>query len=330
MPTYTPNYSFEQPQVGGDFNVWGGKINTVLGQIDTEIKTRADAIATINSTMTGLSTTYVKLDGTVAMTGLLTIPTTTPTANGHVISLNYLNTTLNSYALKASPALTGTPTAPTAAVDTNTTQIATTAYVVGQGYLKAATASSTYAPLASPDLTGTPTAPTAAGGTNTTQIATTAFVTAAIAAGGSAPTTLAVSSDQSKTNNTFTLIPGLDFAMEANAVYVFEGFFTVNCPSTQGIKLGIGATATAAWGSANTHSISTSNPTQLTSIPLSTAPGTLFTTTSAITNGLFAVRGMIKAGATPGNLQFFHAQSATGATAAIIRAGSMLRITKTA
>jgi hypothetical protein len=33
---------------------------------------------------------------------------------------------------KASPALTGTPTAPTAAVNTNTTQIATTAYVVSQ------------------------------------------------------------------------------------------------------------------------------------------------------------------------------------------------------
>lgn len=46
-----------------------------------------------------------------------------------------------------SPALTGTPTAPTAAADTNTTQIATTAYVVGQGYLKSSTAASTYQPL---------------------------------------------------------------------------------------------------------------------------------------------------------------------------------------
>lgn len=70
----------------------------------------------------------------------------------------------------ASPALTGTPTAPTAAVDTNTTQLATTAYVIGQGYLKSATASSTYltqttasttyAPLASPTFTGTVTSPT--------------------------------------------------------------------------------------------------------------------------------------------------------------------------
>lgn len=44
----------------------------------------------------------------------------------------------------ASPTFTGTPAAPTAAVDTNTTQIATTQYVVGQGYLKSSTASTTY------------------------------------------------------------------------------------------------------------------------------------------------------------------------------------------
>lgn len=45
---------------------------------------------------------------------------------------NYATTVTNSLALKAplaSPALTGTPTAPTAAADTNTTQVATTAYV---------------------------------------------------------------------------------------------------------------------------------------------------------------------------------------------------------
>lgn len=69
-----------------------------------------------------------------------------------------------------SPALTGTPTAPTAAGGTNTTQIATTAFV--------ATNSTNYAPLASPALTGTPTAPTAAAGTSSTQLATTAFVAA--------------------------------------------------------------------------------------------------------------------------------------------------------
>jgi hypothetical protein len=56
-------------------------------------------------------------------------------------------TAASTYAPLASPTFTGTPLSTTAAVDTNTTQIATTAYVVGQGYLKSGTASSTYATL---------------------------------------------------------------------------------------------------------------------------------------------------------------------------------------
>lgn len=100
----------------------------------------------------------------------------------------------------ASPAFTGTPTAPTATVDTNSTRIATTAFVLGQAASAspamdgsaAAGASTRYAradhvhpsdtsraPLASPAFTGTPTAPTAAAGDDSTQIATTAFVAAA-------------------------------------------------------------------------------------------------------------------------------------------------------
>lgn len=106
-------------------------------------------------------------------------------------------TALNLKANLAGPALTGTPTSTTAAVDTNTTQIATTAFVLGQSASAtplidgvAAVGSSTRfargdhvhptdtsrAPLASPTLTGVPAAPTAAVDTNTTQLATTAFV----------------------------------------------------------------------------------------------------------------------------------------------------------
>ena len=81
-----------------------------------------------------------------------------------------------SVALLASPAFTGTPTVPTAAAGTNTTQAASTAFVN--------TALTPYAPLASPALIGTPTAPTATTGTNTTQIATTAFVLANGGSGG--------------------------------------------------------------------------------------------------------------------------------------------------
>jgi hypothetical protein len=78
----------------------------------------------------------------------------------------------------ASPEFTGIPIAPTASAGTNTTQLATTAFVA-----------TSFAPLASPALTGTPTAPTAATVTNNTQIATTAFVTEKIAATPSGITT---------------------------------------------------------------------------------------------------------------------------------------------
>jgi hypothetical protein len=103
-------------------------------------------------------------------------------------------------ALLASPALTGTPTAPTAAPSTSNTQLATCAFVMaaiatGGGVLtfngRAGAVTLTAADvsavggalLASPALTGSPTAPTAGPGTNTTQLATCAFVAAAVSAG---------------------------------------------------------------------------------------------------------------------------------------------------
>ena len=69
---------------------------------------------------------------------------------------------LNAKAPLASPNFTGIPLAPTASAGTNTTQVATTAFV--QGILNG------------PTFTGVPAAPTASAGTNTTQLATTAYV----------------------------------------------------------------------------------------------------------------------------------------------------------
>jgi hypothetical protein len=80
----------------------------------------------------------------------------------------------------ASPTFTGTPLAPTAAVDTSTTQLATTAFVINQGYIKSAYAFSTYAPLVSPALAGNPTATTQSLGDSSAKLATTAFVSTAV------------------------------------------------------------------------------------------------------------------------------------------------------
>ena len=114
----------------------------------------------------------------------------------------------------ASPAFTGTPSAPTAPLGTNTTQIATMAAIkaaidnliasapgtldtldelaaaLGDDANFAATVTTALAgkaSLASPAFTNTPTAPTATLGTNTTQLATTAFTQQAVAAGALPP-----------------------------------------------------------------------------------------------------------------------------------------------
>ena len=79
----------------------------------------------------------------------------------------------------ASPALTGSPTAPTQAAGDNSTKLSTTAYAdsaVGVETSRATTAEAILAPKASPALTGSPTAPTQAAADNSTKIATTSYV----------------------------------------------------------------------------------------------------------------------------------------------------------
>ena len=81
----------------------------------------------------------------------------------------------------ASPAFSGTPTAPTQAALDNSTKLATTAYTdsaVAVEKTRAQGAEALLAPLASPALTGTPTAPTPATSDNSTKLATTAWVNA--------------------------------------------------------------------------------------------------------------------------------------------------------
>jgi len=174
------------------------------GDVSSNTSTSVDSEVVLFSGTGGKTVKRATISGLAKLTsGVLSAATAgtdyAAAAHAHAISdVTGLQTALDLKAALASPTFTGTPAAPTAAADTNTTQIATTAYVVGQGYLKSATASSTYAAishthaisdvtnlqtnldlkaaLASPTFTGTPAAPTAAADTNTTQVATTAYV----------------------------------------------------------------------------------------------------------------------------------------------------------
>lgn len=155
------------------------------------------SVAALTITNTGTDVTSSVATGTTTPVITLNLPTASATNRGALSSADW--STFNGKAPLVSPSFTGTPLAITATADTNTTQIATTAFVIGQASattpamngtaavgtsLKYARADhvhasdTTRAPLVSPGFSGTPTAPTAAAGTNTTQIATTEFVLA--------------------------------------------------------------------------------------------------------------------------------------------------------
>lgn len=122
--------------------------------------TMSGAIAMGTNKITGLGTPTVSTDAATKAYVDSEVSAVIDSAPGALDTLNELaaalgddanfsTTVTNSLALKAplaSPALTGTPTAPTAAADTNTTQVATTAYVQ--------TEVADYLPLAGGTLTG--------------------------------------------------------------------------------------------------------------------------------------------------------------------------------
>jgi hypothetical protein len=202
------------------------------------IGTNAQTTTTLNGTTNG-----VTLSADTNTTGLATTAfvvgqagSATPLVDGTAAvgtSLRYarqdhVHPTDTSRAALASPTFTGVPAAPTAAVDTNTTQIATTAFVVGQASaatplvdgtaavgtsLRYARADhvhptdTTRAAVNSPAFTGTPSLPTGTtavtqtAGNNTTAVATTAFVAAAV------PAVATASQARSFTSNTTAMSP---------------------------------------------------------------------------------------------------------------------------
>ena len=133
--------------------------NPILGQLWYNSSTdEISAYSTANVFVALASQPYVQAQKiSPAFTGIPTAPTAAVSTN-----TTQLATTAFVQNNKVSPAFSGTPTAPTAAYNTNTTQIATTAFVQGE--------------KVSPAFSGSPTAPTAANSTSNTQIATTAFV----------------------------------------------------------------------------------------------------------------------------------------------------------
>lgn len=168
-------------------------INAAKGAPGADGASTAAAVSftpTGNIAATSVQTALAELDtekaplASPALTGTPTAPTPASTTNTTQIATTAMvQAVAVDKAPLASPALTGAPTAPTPSTADDSTKIATTAHVQA--------VAATKAPLASPTFTGTPAAPTPATTVNTTQLATTAFVQARLAEIiGSAPSIL--------------------------------------------------------------------------------------------------------------------------------------------
>ena len=110
-------------------------VKQALQQVETAVETNATNIAALPAA----GDTYTKaeadalLDAKIDVDGGLTVTTAAADMGGTLAyadgTLTFAPADLSGYAPLASPALTGAPTAPTAAASTNTTQVATTEFV---------------------------------------------------------------------------------------------------------------------------------------------------------------------------------------------------------
>jgi hypothetical protein len=101
----------------------------------------------------GTNTTQIASTAFVTTAVSTKANTASPTFTG-VVTIP-AGASISGYATLVSPSFSGVPTAPTAATATNTTQIATTAYVKNQGFQTVSSAAATYAPLFNPTFSGT-------------------------------------------------------------------------------------------------------------------------------------------------------------------------------
>jgi hypothetical protein len=199
MPTLADGQLYLQEDTG---ELW---IGSSLGNIE---------VGGTGGTVTSVATAGIATGGPITTTGTVTVTgsgstTTAATADTNVASapagdvitadgsgnVKDSGTLLSSLAPKASPALTGVPTAPTAAAATNTTQLATTAFVESEiplrsavtsvfartGAVVATTGDYTQTQISAGAIANSTTATTQAALSNDTKVATDAYVDAAVA-----------------------------------------------------------------------------------------------------------------------------------------------------
>jgi hypothetical protein len=135
--TLTTNYGWTKPDITGSDFTWGSKLNADLDGIDTQVfnklplagGTLSGPLTLAADPMTNLQAATKQYVDAHSGGGPGAGVTSFNTRTG-AVTLSSADVTGVGGALLASPALTGAPTAPTATVGTNTTQLATTAFVI--------------------------------------------------------------------------------------------------------------------------------------------------------------------------------------------------------
>ena len=212
--------------------VTGALSSLVNSSNGIQVKTNSTTLTNVSIASSGVGVSIANADGTagnptISLSSILQNLVGTSTSGFLSLTSGSFSTSSStgtgSVVLAGSPALTGTPSAPTATTGTNTTQLATTAFVTsaiggstvvnsfsagttgltpnstssgaitlggtlavanGGTGVTSSTGSGSVVLSASPTFTGTPSAPTAALNTNTTQLATTAYVIQQVSASG--------------------------------------------------------------------------------------------------------------------------------------------------
>jgi hypothetical protein len=213
----------------------------------TSVAGRTGAITLSNTDISGLGTLAVVNDAPsdgsqyARKNGAWDVVTTAPDFISSVssplaVATGNLTVDLSAYAPLASPAFTGTPTAPTPSPGTDSTQIATTAWVKNFDY----------APTNSPTLTGNPKSVTPSTGDNDTSIATTAFVKGQNYITSSALTPYLTTADAASTY--FTIASAAGKANLSGATFTGDVFVSQSPDTTN-----IGGGVVGMYSSANSY-----------------------------------------------------------------------------